>query len=164
MPMIRHPTTRILTLICTTLIFGCTSELTDPEVEIRQFLETGETAVEARELVAVANMISEQYGDPSGRSRRDLVRLVAGYILRNESVHLLTRIDNIVIGDDDSANARVYAGMAGKSVGGGTPISDLRADLYRFDLALAKESGDWKLTRAEWRRAEQQDLLDGVFR
>ena len=160
----RYRISWLAAVVCMPMVFGCSSKASDPELEIRQFLETGEAAVEARELGAVANMISEEYADPGGRSRRDLVRMVAGYLLRNESVHLLIRVESISVTGEAAATARVYAGMTGRLVGGTDSLSDFRADLYRFDLELAKEGGDWKLTGAEWRRAEQQDLLDEIMR
>ena len=38
-------------------------------------------------------------------------------------------------------------------------VARLRADLYRFDFALAEEGGDWRVTSASWRRAEAGDFL-----
>jgi hypothetical protein len=29
---------------------------------------------------------------------------------------------------------------------------DVAADVYEFDLTLAREDGDWQVTRADWRR------------
>jgi hypothetical protein len=37
-------------------------------------------------------------------------------------------------------------------------LERLRADLHRFEITLASENKEWKVVRAEWRRAEPGDF------
>ena len=49
--------------------------------------------------------------------------------------------------------------MAGQPFSGARELERLRADLHRFEITLASENKEWKVIRAEWRRAEPGDFL-----
>ena len=44
-------------------------------------------------------------------------------------------------------------------VAGAEELERLRADLHRFEITLAGENKEWKVIRAEWRRAEPGDFF-----
>jgi hypothetical protein len=49
--------------------------------------------------------------------------------------------------------------MAGRPIPDANALTQLRANLYRFDFALEDVGKRWQLTRAAWRPAEARDFL-----
>jgi hypothetical protein len=90
--------------------------------------------------------------------RREIVRIAAGYLLRNKSIHLLTQVDRIDILDEERARASLFVAMAGSPIASADYLLSLRADLHRFDVELQRQEGGWRLTSARWRRAQAQDF------
>ena len=66
----------------------------------------------------------------------------------SEDLLLITRIDAIEIRGAEVAHAIVAVGMLGRD---SDAAWDLAADIYRFDLLFAREDGEWRVTRADWR-------------
>ena len=141
-------------------VAACSSEQDSPEVQVRALLEQGEAAAEKRETGILRRMISEKYSDSQGQDKKAVEGLLRYYFLRNESIHLFMHIRQITIPRPDVAQAIVMVAMAAQPIADVEQIERLRADLHRFDLSLAREeNGEWKVTRAEWRRAEFTDFL-----
>jgi hypothetical protein len=142
---------------------ACSSERDSPEAQVRALLAQGEAAAEKKETAALRQMISEKYSDSQGRDKKAVDAVLRYYFLRNQSIHLLTRIRQIDFPQPDLAQADVMVAMAGQPISGAEELERLRADLHRFEISLARENGEWKVMRAEWRRAEFADFLrDGV--
>jgi hypothetical protein len=104
-------------------------------------------------------MISEKYSDSQGQDKKAVDALLRYYFLRNQSIHLFTRIRQIGFPQPDLAQADVMVAMAGQPISDAEELERLRADLHRFEITLARENGEWKVIRAEWRRAEFADFL-----
>jgi len=107
-------------------------------------------------------LISEAYSDERGQDRQALVGLLTFYFLRNESIHLLTRVQSIAFPEPARADATVFVAMAGTPIIAAEELARIRADLYRFDFSLSDEGGgdsDWKVSRAAWRRATADDFF-----
>ena len=110
-----------------------------------------EQAAEARDVGDLMDHISNEYRDASGQGPADAARYVRGYFVANQSIHLLTRMEELTFPSADEAQARVLIGMVGRE----TDAADawnLAADLYEFDVAFVREDGAWKVTYAEWTR------------
>ena len=150
-----------LLLIMLLLALVACSENQTPEQQVRQFIATGKAAAEERDVIALSELISEQYGDPSRRDRRALIGLTTGYFLRHKNIHLFTQIDEITFPVTDVAKVKLYVAMAGTPVSGAQALIDLRADLYQFDLTLLKEGDEWRLQNASWHRASIEELVGG---
>lgn len=131
----------------------------DPEAQLRALIERSETAAEKKETTVLRQSISEKYSDSQGQDKKALEALLRYYFLRNESIHLLTRIQQISFPEPELAQAIVMVAMAGQPIRDAGELERLRADLHRFELSFARENGEWKLTRADWRRAEFADFL-----
>jgi len=138
---------------------GCADRET-PEQRISRMIDAAESAVESRSLGGFKAVISAQYRDEKQRTRRDLVRLAAGYFFRHESIHLLVQTSEIVLEGRDRARVLLYVAMAGQPLNDASQLAGLRADLYRFDLDLAREEGEWRVSKGHWRRARSDDFLE----
>lgn len=138
---------------------ACSSERDNPEAQVRALLAQGEAAAEKKESGALRQLISEKYSDSQGQDKKTVESILRYYFLRNESIHLLTRVQQITIPRPDAAQAVVMVAMASQPIASAEEIERLRADLHRFEITLARENGEWKVTRAEWRRADFADFL-----
>jgi hypothetical protein len=144
---------------CLPLLVSCSPAEDSPETQIRTLLQQGETAAENRETGALRKMISEKYSDSQGQDKRAIEAILRYYFLRNESIHLFVRIQSIAFPQPAQAQAIVLAAMAGQPIAGAQELERLRADLHRFEITLSSENKEWKVIRAEWRRAEPGDFF-----
>jgi hypothetical protein len=148
-----------IALLLAVAIGACRAAPDTPETRIRGLVAKAESAAEDKDLRALKELISETYSGREGETKRDVVRVISFYLLRNESIHLLTQVRRIELPEPRRAEATLFVAMAGRRIDGIDQLSRLRADIYRVDLALADEGeGDWKVTRAEWRQADVTDL------
>jgi len=85
-----------------------------PESQVRAVIETGEAAAEARDLPALMDLVSPDYQDDSGRDSRELRNYVHGYLIANQSIRLLTRIDSIEFPYRDMARVDLTVGPLGR--------------------------------------------------
>lgn len=145
---------RVHLLLCVVaiagIVAGC-SESDSAETQVRAVIERMELAAEGRDVGNVVELISDAYRDDYGRGRDDVGRLARGYFIANQSIHLLTRIEELSFLAEDEARAVVLVGMVGRDAAAESAW-DLAADLYRFEVAIVREDGDWKITWARWRR------------
>jgi hypothetical protein len=139
---------RYLTLILTILILSaCGSEdANDPEAEVREWVTRGESAAEEKDRGELLDLISESYADSRGNDRDGLGDILRVYFFRQDSIALLTSIDEITFYDDTAAQVLLTVGMAGTNSG----ALGFRADAYQFELELQKQEDDWILIGARW--------------
>jgi hypothetical protein len=97
-------------------------------------------------------LVSDRYVDAQGQDKAAVRDIVGGYLLINQSIHLLTRVEDVKFPSDKIATARVTAGMLGQQDDAAGDWS-LAADVYEFDLRFLKEGDQWRLQSASWRRA-----------
>lgn len=142
------------------LLSGCGGEVLSPEDRIREMLSAGEEAVEGRSVSDVSRFLSEQYHDDTGRQRGQLQKLLAGYFLTHQSIHLLVQINRIEFTDESTAETTLFVALAGRPVNSVTQLISIRADLFRFDLNLREEQGEWQVLSGRWRRAKSQDFME----
>lgn len=155
---IRHLHPLIFVVLAASLLASCGSGDT-PEQQVRNFIAAGEEAVESRDIGDVRALIAEKYEDERGRTRRDIVALTARYLYANKNIHLLTRIGELTFPSENRALLQLYVAMTGQNVSDLDALLNMQADLYRFDLELVREDGDWKLSTADWRRARSGDFF-----
>ena len=140
-------------------VYGCSGNQDDPEFQVRQMIDNAEEAVEERSIMTTRGFISKDYKDNQGRQKKELDQLVAAYILRNKSIHLVTRVHEIALNEDGTqASVILYVGMAGVPVNSIDQLVVTRADLYRFDLLLAIEDDQWMLRKGSWHQARLEDF------
>jgi hypothetical protein len=144
------PVSRVLLLAICAALTAC-GDPDSPEQQVRQVIDKMETAAEARDVSELVEHLSSEYRDLNGMSADEAGRYARGYFVANQSIHLLTRVEQIEFPLPDEARARVLVGMVGRDADAASNW-DLAADLYEFKLALRQEGGEWKISFAEWKR------------
>lgn len=143
------PGARLAALVLT--LAACGHE-PSPEDRIRGIIGAAETAVEARDLSDVMDLVSDRYADLRGQDKAAIRDVMRGFILLNQSIHLLIRVDEIEFPGNDLASAHVTVGMLGRQDAGADDWA-LAADVYEFEVRLLNEDDEWRLVSAEWVRA-----------
>jgi len=126
-----------------------------PEDRVREVIAAAETAAEARDLSEVMELVSDRYADLRGQDKAAIRDVMRGFILINQSIHLLVRVDDIEFPGNDLASARVTVGMLGRQNAGADDWA-LAADVYESDVRLLNEDDEWRLVSAEWVRAGRE--------
>ncbi|HYA37291.1 MAG TPA: hypothetical protein VEI74_03345 [Candidatus Methylomirabilis sp.] len=138
---------------------SCSSAKDTPEAQVRALIARAETAAEQKDLAALRSMISDKYADSEGQDKKAIEAVLRFYFLRNQSIHLFTRIQAITFPEPSRARAVALVAMAGRPIKGEQELERLHADLNRFVVTLARENTEWRVVTAEWRRAEAGDFL-----
>lgn len=140
---------------------GCSAPdgATDPEKRIRELLEALEAAAEEKDVDGLQGAVAAHYGDARGNDKRAVRRILMFHMLRNESVHLLTRLHSLELLQPDRARAVVLVAMAGLPLADFDALLQAKVDLHRFDVRLVEIDGDWKIESADWRRAAVEDFF-----
>jgi len=141
------------------LLVSCSSAKDTPEAQVRALIARAETAAEQKDLAALRSMISDKYADGEGQDKKAIEAVLRFYFLRNQSIHLFTRVQAITFPEPSRARAVVLVAMAGQPIKGEQELERLHADLNNFVITLARENTEWKVITAEWRRAEAGDFL-----
>lgn len=118
----------------------------DPEAELRNWVARGEQAAEEKDRGDLLALIAESYTDSRGNDRDSIGDMLRVYFFRQESIALLTTIDEITFYDDTAALMTVTVGMAGTN----SSALGFRADAYRFEFELQKPDDEWMLIGARW--------------
>lgn len=106
-----------------------------------------ESAAEERDGSALRALVADDYRDPDGRDAGDIRAFLQGWLIAHPSVNLLTRIDSIELEGKDQARVAVTVGMLGRTAGDDADWN-LAGEVYRLDLRLAREDGEWRVIRA----------------
>lgn len=122
-----------------------------PEQQVRKVIEQMEAAAEERDAGELIEHLSKNYRDDHGQGADEASRHARGYFIANQSIHLLTRVEKIDFPSSEEALATVLVGMVSQEADA-SAAWNLAADLYRFEVALVRESGAWKVSHARWRR------------
>lgn len=141
---------RLVSVSLLTLAAGCSSS--DPETAIVELLTAAEQAAEARDTGFFREVIGSAYRDSRGNDRDQTVNMLRGLFVANQKVEIVSRIDSIELQGTDAARAIVHAGMVGQRAGASI-LGGLDADLYRFELELVNDGGDWQIIGATFERA-----------
>jgi len=118
-----------------------------PEAQIHAVIRQMEAAAEARATGDLMEFISPDFRGDYAQNRDELSRLLRGYFIANQSVHLLTRIERMEFPSPDEARADISVAMVGREADA-AHAWNLAAELHDFHVALRHEDGDWKVTYA----------------
>jgi hypothetical protein len=148
---------RVLAAALLTLL-ACSEAPQSPEERVRAALEAVEEAAEARDVAALKEHISDSYADARGNDKQKLAGLATFHFMQNRGVHLLLEVRKVVVEVPGEARAAALVAMAGRPIAGREALPGLNASLYYFDVELAEEDGDWRITRATWSPATIDDF------
>ena len=139
----------LLAIAALALLTACSDE-DSPEQQVRAVIEQMERAVEARDVGDVVALLSSEYRDAYGNTADDVSRRIRGYFIANQSIHLLTRIEELSFPHPDEARATVLVGMVGREADA-AGAWNLATELRTFDVVFIREDDDWKVSWAQWR-------------
>jgi hypothetical protein len=142
-------TAALASLLAAALASGCGAS--DPEAEIRALLAAAEEAAEARDAGFFADVLGAGYRDTRGQGRDEAIRMARGFFIANQRIEIVSRVEEVVLEGTDAARAVVHAGLVGQRTGAAL-IDGIDADLYRFELELVNEGGDWRIIGADFER------------
>jgi hypothetical protein len=125
-----------------------------PDARVRALVAEAERAAEARDVRGVMALVSPQFRDSQGADREELARLVRGWFVVHQAVHLVTRIESIEFPYDDYARVGLTVGALGREAAG-TGGLDLAADVHDVVLELRLEDDAWRVVRARWSPARR---------
>ena len=155
----QRPQTRLAALASLALA-ACSAQPDSPDAQVRALFAMAEAAAEEKDAGALKELVSQHYADDGGHDRQAIAGLLTFHFLRHQTIHLLTRIHAIGFPEPTRAATTIFVAMAGTPILIVDDLARVRADLYRFDFELADEGdGDWRVTRAAWRRATPDDFL-----
>jgi len=147
----------LLLLWAVVLLQACSAGGDSAQDQIREFIESGVAAAEARSSGDLGDKIHGNYLDQKGYNKKQLTALLRAYFFRHKNIHLFTKIDEIELLSDSQAMVRLHVAMAGSVISDVDAISALRARIYRFELRLVKDD-DWLLQHASWAPASKLTL------
>jgi hypothetical protein len=140
------------------LLAACASGEDTPEERVRRTLAALEAAAQAKDVGAMKEHLSATYRDTQGNDRRAVLGLATGHFIRNKSVYIFSRIAAVEIMEPGVARAEALVALAGTPIADARALVDVRADLYRFDVRLRDEGGDWRVFAAAWQPATLSDF------
>ncbi len=133
-----------------TLISACGGPPDAPEEALRRWVADAQAAAEREDRDALMSMLSEHYSDARGNDYDSVEQMLGFYFLRQDSVVLISKIDEITVsgasGADLAALVKLSVGMAGAN----DAALGFSADAYGFELELEQNGDDWLLIAARW--------------
>lgn len=140
--------TRTLCTVAVALmaLTACGEPASEPEAELRAWVATGVELAENKQRRDLMSMVSPAYADARGKEKSDIETMLRLYFLRQNSIALLPKINEITLYDDTAASVDVTMGLAGTNDG----VLGFSADAYRFELELTKDGDEWQLISARW--------------
>ena len=139
------------------VVAACSDPDSTPEAQIRSYIERGIEAAEQRSVDDLVEMMHPNYLDSQGNRPQQIEKILRLYFLRHKNIHLFSKIDSIELINDNQATVKMHVAMAGSVIADVDALAALRAQIYRFELELVKQS-EWQLQHARWARASAADL------
>lgn len=149
----------LVVLVAGMLFTACSRQRENPEEQIRSLVRNAAVAAEQKDLGTLREIISDTYADDQGQNKRAVEGLLRVQFLRNQSVHLFTRIESVTLPQPDRGRAVVLVAMGGVPIASEADLPGIRADLHRFEIDVVREDKTWRVQRATWYRAELADFL-----
>lgn len=137
--MLRH-----LGLLTTLLILSACGSADSPEAQVRKTVDAMEAAAEARDVADVMGFVAADFRDAYGQGPDELNRYLYGYFIANQSLHLLTRIDQLDFPTPDEARLKITVGAVSREADA-VQAWNLAAEVHEFEVTLRKRGDDWKV-------------------
>lgn len=141
--------TRLLIAPVIVMLTGLPACSTDDDAtKIKNTLAEIQQTVEARLPREFVSHLAEGFEDQKGRDAQALRGFLAGLFLRNTTIHVFLKNVEVQL-NGGSVTSRCLV-----TVTGGQGIIPERMRRLLLLLEWKKESGDWKVYRANWREPE----------
>lgn len=147
----------LLSILTIIMMAGCRTQQGPDEIA-NIFIAAGEEALLARNGRAVRSLISDEYTDDNSRTAQDIRAIATGYIGRNQSIHIYSRLHSVTK-QGNYIQATVLSAFAALPIENVSFLPEVNADIYWFDILLTNEDGTWRLLTASWRTAMVDDFL-----
>jgi hypothetical protein len=112
-------------------------------------------SAENKDIKGILSNLSKTYRDPQGNDYEGIKGLVLFYFLRHQRISVFLTGLEISL-HESRATARFHAVLSAKTGSTGSILPEALG-AYRFIILLARESGEWRVTSAQWER-----MGDGV--
>jgi len=150
---------RVAGLLLWLTLAACDGDQPTAEDRVRALVGSMEESVEAGSIREAADLLHERYTDPRHQSKSAAMRTLFGVTRRHRAIHLFTLVRSVELTPrQDEATAVVFVAMTGVPVESMEALISLNADLYRFELGLVAEDGDWRVLRSHWERVDPRVL------
>ena len=143
-------------------LLGCGGgDAPTPEQEIGAVLEAFKRAAHERDVGSATEHFSEDYGDVAGRDKQDIKAVVLQYFMRHEAIHILYRVRRLELAEPpEAAHLTLAAAVTGAPVSEVGELERLNADVFTFDLTMAREDDErWRIRSVQWKRGNITDLF-----
>ncbi len=128
------------------VVAACGGPEPGPDEQLLRWVDAGQNAAETKQRADMLDLISPAYTDSNGYDREEIGNILRLYFLRQNSISLLTSVDDIRVYGGSAAEIDLTVGMAGTKDG----VFGFSADAYRFRLELELDGDDWLLISARW--------------
>jgi hypothetical protein len=146
---------RAALLVCCLMLAACSGGQISAEDRVRALIDAMEQSVEAGSVREAIGFLHADYKDPRHTGRQAAGRTLFGLTQRHRDIHLFTLTKTVELTPQkDSATAVVFVAMTGIPVESVEALISIKADLYRFELVLVEEDGEWRILSSRWQRVD----------
>lgn len=138
-------------LVVLLLLLAACAPADSPEQRARQFIDELETLAEDRQYLELVERVAGDYLDTRGNDKLKVAGILRAFYLRNKSVFLLTRIDNITVHSEDRITVELHLTMARQPFTGEQAASFPITNMHEIVLELAANGDSFEIYQSEWR-------------
>ena len=137
------------------MLAACSGDKLTAEDRVHALIDAMEQSVEAGSVREAIRFLHADYKDPRHTGRQAAGRTLFGITQRHRDIHLFTLTKTVELtAQKDSATAVVFVAMTGIPVESVEAVISVKADLYRFELVLVEEDGEWRILSSRWQRVD----------
>ncbi len=137
-------------LIVLFLLTACHKETAQDRV--KNVLTEIQKAAGEKDVKTILGHLSKTYRDPQGYDYDGIKGLLLYYFFRHQKVSIfIPSLDITVTGSSAKAVFQTVLSGGNKVASPGDLIPE-SLGMYDFDVSLAKETGEWKVTSAAWKK------------
>ena len=119
-----------------------------------------EKRFEERKLGRIVEYVSVNYKDEEGRGLKDVKRVIQLQLMRHKKLFVFSTINDTQWIDEDNAQVKITAAMAGAPISSASLLTSIRADMIKFTVDFVLEDKIFKVKSAKWTWASPSDFID----
>jgi hypothetical protein len=151
--------TILLIFLITIAAFGC-HKMTEQD-KVKKVITDIQKAGEEKDVKKIINNLSKTYSDPQGYNYETIRGLLLGYFFQYPKISAY--ITNLEITIEDTSAKAVFQTVltSGNKTGSASDVIPQSLGVWDFDIALKKESNNWKVISAKWEEAGNDEHGEG---